>query len=110
MQTLTRYCEFLELEKPVDLRIIQRFNKSADAYYEPIYNLKGKLKRHKITVYMVGACRDFDTLLAHELVHAWQEEKGFTKRAHGRHFRCMAQKIGAEFNLKDLYLAGIDVD
>ena len=93
MQTLNRYCEFLELQKPVDLRIIQRFNKSADAYYEPIYSEKGKLKRHKITIYTVDACRDFDTLLAHELVHAWQEEKGFTKRAHGKQFRRMAHKI-----------------
>lgn len=110
MNSLIAYSSFLGLKKPVDLRIISRYEKYADAYYEPVYSSSGKLKRHKITIYLIDACRDFETLLAHELIHAWQEETRKTKKAHGKAFVRCAKKMELEFNLKELYLAGIDVD
>jgi hypothetical protein len=110
MNSLIAYSDFLGLKKPVDLRVVSRYEKTADAYYEPVYSLSGKLKRHKITIYLIDACRGFETLLAHELIHAWQEETRKTKKMHGRAFRKCAKKMELEFNLKELYIPGVDVD
>ena len=108
MKNLYAYIKYLGLKKPVNLRIITRKNRFADAEYEPEYSDKtGKLKEHNITIYFKNNCRDFDTLVAHELIHAWQEEN---KKAeiHGPHFRRLAAKMEKEFGLKSIYLPDVD--
>lgn len=108
MKTLYEYIKYLGLKKPVNLRIITRKNRWADAEYEPEYSDKtGKLKEHNITIYFKDNTRDFETLIAHELIHAWQEEN---KKAetHGKFFIKYARKMEKDFNLKEIYIDGVD--
>jgi hypothetical protein len=108
MKNLHAWIKFLGLKKPVNIRIINRKNKWADADYEAEYSDKtGKLKEHLITIYYKDNCRDFDTLVAHELIHAWQEEN---KKAetHGKYFIKYARKMEKEFGLTEIYLPDVD--
>lgn len=108
MKTLYEYIKFLGLKKPVNLRIVTRRNKSADAEYEPEYSDKtGKLKEHKITIFFKDNTRDFETLLAHELIHAWQEEHK-ARETHGPAFIKYARKMEKHFGLREIYISGID--
>ena len=108
MKSLYEYIKFLGLKKPVNLKIITRKNRWADAEYEPEYSEKtGKLKEHKITIFFKDNCRDFETLLAHELIHAWQEENKKSE-THGEFFIKYAKKMEKEFNLKEIYIDGVD--
>lgn len=105
---LYEYIKFLGLKKPVNLRIVTRKNRFADAEYEPEYSDKtGKLKEHCITVYYKNNTRDLDTLIAHELIHAWQEENK-AQETHGPAFIKYAKKMEQHFNLREVYIEGID--
>ena len=108
MKNLYEYIKFLQLKKPVNLRIITRKNKWADADYEPEYSDKtGKLKEHLITIYYRDNTRDFETLVAHELTHAWQEENK-VRETHGPAFIKYAKKMEKAFGLHEVYINGID--
>jgi hypothetical protein len=108
MKNLYTYIKYLGLKKPVNLRIVTRKNRFADAEYEPEYSDKtGKLKEHNIIIYFKNNCRDFDTLVAHELIHAWQEENK-KQETHGPFFIKYARKMEKEFNLREIYLPDID--
>jgi len=110
MNNLYDYIKFLGLKKPVNLRIITRKNKWADAEYEPEYSDKtGKLKEHLITVFYKNNTRDLDVLIAHELIHAWQEENKYTE-IHGPAFIKYARKMEKQFGLCEIYIAGTDLE
>ena len=109
MQNLNRYIEFLGLKLPVTLTVKTREGKTCEAFYIGDYSTKtGKLKGHKITIYTKNSGRDFDTLLAHELIHAWQEEKGKAE-IHGQYFQTLADSMSASFGLKDIFITGVDL-
>lgn len=108
MKTLYKYIQYLGLKKPVNLKIITRKNRWADAEYEPEYSDKtGKLKQHNITIYFKDNSRDFETLVAHELIHAWQEENKKSE-THGKYFIKYARKMEKDFNLTEIYIDGVD--
>lgn len=107
MKNLYEYIKFLKLKKPVNLRIITRKNKFADAEYLPTYHDSGRLKEHRIWIYLKDNSREFETLLAHELIHAWQEEHK-KKEIHGKFFVKYAKKMEKHFNLKEIYLPDVD--
>lgn len=110
MKSLYDYIKFLGLKKPVNLRIITKKNRWADAEYEGEYSDKtGKLIAHNITVYFKNNSRDFETLIAHELIHAWQEENK-KHETHGKHFIKYARKMEKQFNLKEIYIEGVDLE
>jgi hypothetical protein len=110
MNRLYDYIKFLGLKKPINLRIITKKNRWADAEYEGEYSDKtGKLIAHNITVYFKNNSRDFETLIAHELIHAWQEENKKSE-THGKYFIKYARKMEKEFNLSEIYIEGIDLD
>lgn len=110
MKSLYEYIKFLGLKKPVNLRIVTRKNRFADAEYEPEFSDKtGKLKEHKITIFLKDNSRDFETLLAHELIHAWQEENKKTE-THGEFFIKYAKKMEKEFSLTEIYLPDVDLE
>ena len=110
MKSLYEYIKFLGLKKPVNLRIVTRKNRFADAEYEPEFSDKtGKLKEHKITIFLKDNSRDFETLLAHELIHAWQEEHKKTE-THGKFFIKYAKKMEEQFNLTEIYLPDVDLE
>ena len=108
MKSLYEYIKFLGLKKPVNLRIITKKNRWADAEYEGDYSDKtGKLIGHNITVYFKDNSRDFETLVAHELIHAWQEENKKSE-THGPAFIKYARKMEKHFNLREIYLPDVD--
>ncbi len=108
MKSLYEYIKFLGLKKPVNLRIITKKNKWADAEYEPEYSDKtGKLREHNITVYFRDNTRDFETLVAHELIHAWQEENR-AHETHGPAFIKYARKMEKHFGLREVYIPEVD--
>lgn len=107
MKYLTKYINYLQLQKPVVIRLITKPYKKADAEYRPRYNNRGKLKSHDIWVYLCGNTRTFKTLLAHELIHAWQAENSKTE-IHGKYFRKYAKKMEKHFKLQDIYIRNID--
>lgn len=110
MTNLYDFIKYLGLKKPVNLRIVTRKNRFADAEYEAEYSDKtGKLKEHQITIYYKNNCRDLDTLIAHELIHAWQEENKKTE-IHGKYFIKYARKMEKDFNLKEIYIEGVDLN
>jgi predicted SprT family Zn-dependent metalloprotease len=51
--------------------------------------------------------RDFNTLLAHELIHAWQEENRKAE-THGKHFKKLAKQLESQFGFTEIYIKGID--
>jgi hypothetical protein len=106
---MKQFIDYLKLKKPVTIRIVPRKNPECDAEYEPEYSERGKLCEHFITVYTNNPTRDFETLIAHELIHAWQEEHKKTE-THGPAFIKYANKIQRDFGLRDVYIAGIDLE
>lgn len=111
MQNLNDYIKFLGLTKPVTVRVkTGKTKKSYDALYQARYSDKtGKLLGHCVTIYTQDSSRDFDTLLAHELIHAWQEEQGKTE-IHGKHFKKYAKKMNEYFGLQEIYIKGVDIN
>lgn len=108
MILLNDLIQTLGLTKPVTLTIKTRKGKDCDAYYLPLYSDRtGKLIGHKITIYTKKTTRDFETLLAHELIHAWQEEQK-KQEIHGKHFRKIAEQLELEFGLTEIFIKGID--
>lgn len=110
MQNLHDYIKYLKLKRTINLRIITRKNRFADAEYEPEYSDKtGKLIGHNITIYLRDNSREFNTLLAHELIHAWQEENKKSE-IHGPYFIKYARKMERDFNLREVYIPDVDTD
>lgn len=100
MNIITAVSQYLKLNLPADIHIKGKANKDATAKYWGLYKGR-KLKRHLIHIYL-GNIEDnpnerkLDTVIAHELIHAWQEEKGY-KDIHGRSFKKMAAKLKTRF-------------
>lgn len=108
MELLNNLIEHMGLRKPVTVTIKTRKGKDCDAMYLPHYSDRtGKLIGHKITIYTVGTSRPFDTLLAHELIHAKQEEMRLLE-IHGPFFREEAKALEQAFGLEEIYLDDID--
>jgi hypothetical protein len=108
MKTLQQFIEYLDLKKPVVLKVNTRSHKAMDGCYVPRYSDKtGKLTEHRITIYTKDTYRDFDTLVAHELIHAWQEENKKTE-IHGKYFKALAKDMGEYFGLQEVYIKGVD--
>ena len=104
---MKQFIDYLDLKKPVTIRVLPKSNRLADADYEAEYSEKGKLLGHIITIYTKGLQRDFETLIAHELIHAWQEEKKLTE-THGPQFRKYARKMETDFGLRNIYDYEVD--
>lgn len=101
-----RYAKVMRIKKPIEIRV--RFeNHVNDAEYFAKYSESGKVKRHVITVFISDDnCRDIETLIVHELIHAYQEENNRRDKFHGKTFQRMARKFSEYPNI---YLNGVDV-
>ena len=107
-----KFRKYLGIKKPVDILLKDSERKDATAFHEPIFSDVGKLKRHRITVYarnLNKSERSIETLLAHELIHAWQAENGATD-IHGASFAKMARPMSERFGLPDIYIPSVDSD
>jgi len=113
MENLAYYIQFLELQFPVELTFKTKSNKHDDAVYLPKFSNRGNLKAHKITLYLgnqdIYARRTLDELIAHELIHAWQQENKIVEW-HGPNFIMMAIAMKHTFDLPNIYLAELDAD
>jgi hypothetical protein len=107
MKNLFDYINYLQLQKPVVIRLVTKPYKKADAEYRPRYSNSGKLKSHDIWVYLTNNTREFNSLLAHELIHAWQAENNVTE-IHGKYFQKYAKKMEKDFLLQNIYIPNID--
>lgn len=99
----------LMLEKPVKIVFSKKPHGSWDACYTPRFNRWGEVKQHHVKIYNnADRARDVPTLIAHELIHAWQEENCVAD-IHGKPFRKMARKIAKRFPaLKNVYIKHLD--
>lgn len=94
----------LKLTVPVELRLCFR-DSDNDAEYVPRFNDRGELKRHIIKLFIGDNNRDTETLIIHELIHAWQEENKIVE-IHGKSFAKMARKWP---QYPDVYIPEIDL-
>lgn len=109
MNKLNDFINYLGLKKPVELTIKTVRGEDEDAYYVPIRSDRGRLIGHEIVIFTVDTQRLFDTLLAHELIHAWQEEKKLTE-THGPKFKDMAMNMEETFDLIEVYIPEVDIE
>ena len=113
MENLAYYIEFLGLKSPVELTFKTKSNKHSDAVYLPKFSNRGNLKAHKITLYLgnqdITARRTIDELIAHELIHAWQQENKIVEW-HGSNFIMMAIAMKHAFDLPNIYIADLDLE
>ena len=114
---LIDYCvEWLGLEKPYTIKLNSKGKKSASAEYRASYNRGGELVSHQITIYLGNQpedTRDIETLIAHELIHAFQEEHNIIE-IHGDDFIDVAGLLSmyletAGMYIGQIYIAGVDV-
>jgi len=96
----------LEIRKPVDIKLSTRRSKIS-GLYDPIYSDSGRLKSHKITIWLDKDNRPLKTLIAHELIHAWQEENK-KQDIHGESFRDLAQYLESKYNMRDIFDPELD--
>lgn len=107
--------ETLQLSKPIDLRLRFQSNEETDAEYNPRFDKRGNIKRHVITLYVSREFefeRDFQTLLAHELIHAWQAENNI-EDIHGQLFQEWACRLEKEYGpimLNRIYDPELDLE
>jgi hypothetical protein len=99
---------FLNIQKPYKIVIKPKLKDNRGEYFA-MYR-KGKLVSHLIRISlhnMQYELRSLDTLIVHEFIHAWQEEKGITD-IHGPEFQTMAKFLGHHLKLESIYLKGTD--
>lgn len=88
---------YMALLRKFEIILKDKVKKTYTAKYEALYNDRGELVKHLITVYVGNLFknpgeRNIETLIAHELVHAWQEETG-AEDTHGDSFVQMAGQL-----------------
>ena len=110
---IQEFVSFLGLNVKFDIQLRNTAKDTATAEYWSLRNEKGKLKKHIIRVYLLNIWgnpleRDLETIIAHELIHAWQEEMEYLD-IHGSTFKLMAADMSIEFNLPNIYIPKIDL-
>lgn len=97
----------LGLKKPFRINLKPKIKHNAEGLYWGLYR-RGKLISHRIDIlFGPETSRDTDTLILHELIHAWQEENGF-KDIHGASFRSMAWTLVKLTGKAEIYLPDTD--
>ena len=101
---------YLKLKIPYSIIIKSRLRDCA-GLYNSVYH-GDTLVNHRISIslYHTGKyfVRDLNTVIVHELIHAWQEENGIIE-THGIEFQQMAVKLGGILNMPNIYLKDYDV-
>lgn len=108
----------LELKHKINFEFKPNSHKWMRAYHEAKINSQGKLKSHKIVIYMGDVeteTRNLMTILIHELIHAWQTEQIAYNGAnpemqdHGIEFQEMAQHLQQIYFYWNIYDPELDV-
>lgn len=106
---IQKLINFLELKNPVEIQIRSKKKKKMEAGYWGLYAEDGELKSHLIRIYGFDTGRPLETLIAHELIHAWQEEN-YIDEVHGHMFITVAHNIGKAFGIPDIYIPELDLE
>lgn len=91
----------LNLKLPIKFVLEEKDNSTA-GYYIPLYSKKGIIRKHKIFINMLDGGRSFESLIAHEMIHAWQEENR-KKDCHGKSFIKMSQHIQNVLKIEGIF-------
>lgn len=120
MDKLFQYCiYFLSINAPVRFEFRQRIWKGNAGVHWATIKDNGKIKEHIIKVsslqmYNGDNGRDFNSVVAHEFVHAWQAEyKPWKKKSHNKDFVDMAGKlqkflVNMDVEIGDIYIKEYD--
>ena len=119
MTDLFQYCIFfLGLNSPVRFEYREKIWKGNTGVHWALIYDTGEVKEHIIkasSLHMVSNDnRSFESVLAHEFVHAWQAEyKRWKKKSHNKDFQNMAKKLQEflteeGFDIQDIYLPEVD--
>lgn len=111
---IQQFAEYVGLKRPFEIQLRNTEKDSATAEYWALVTEKGKIKRHIIRVYLRNIWensleRDLETIIAHEFIHAWQQEMGH-EDTHGNSFRQMADIMSAYFGLPNIYNPELDIE
>lgn len=106
---IQKLINFLELKNPVEIQIRSKKRKKMEAGYWGLYAEDGELKSHLIRIYGFDTSRPLETLIAHELIHAWQEEN-YIDEVHGPEFIETAREIEDNFGIRDIYIPELDLE
>jgi hypothetical protein len=103
--------EILKIQNPVEIVLRDRIYKGYLGVHWIEVKDSGKIKCHIIKISLKGLekdYRDFQTILAHEFIHAWQAEyKPFKKIAHNPTFRRMSKFLENELADRGYVVSGI---
>jgi hypothetical protein len=95
-KVITLASKILNLKAPVEVRFVPKLrNKSWNAYHIGRFNDSNKVIRHviKIITGYEDSKRNTRTILAHEMVHAWQTEYAPKSAVHGKVFQRKACEL-----------------
>lgn len=114
MSKVIEAVKYMRIQKPYKLKLLKRAKVDATAEYWGLYNRDKTLSSHLIHIYLKNISdnpneRPLETLIIHELVHAWQEECGFTDN-HGYSFKWMSAELEDVLKLPDIYIPGRDLE
>ena len=109
MNIITTCVQVLKITRPFNITIKSAENKKVDAWYIPIYSPKKHNLTHEIVIYFGNNTRPIESCIAHEFVHAWQEENGITEY-HGPKFKYQAQKLEYITGLSGIFRAETDIN
>ena len=104
--------KFISLEKPYTIKLNSKGKRSASAEYRASYNRGGELVSHQITIYLGNQpqdTRDIETLVAHELIHAFQEEHNIIE-IHGDDFIDVAGLLSMYLETAGIYVGNIYIE
>ena len=108
----------LNLQHKINFEFKPNSHKWMRAYHEAKINSQGKLKSHKIVIYMGDIeteTRGLMPILIHELIHAWQTEQIAYNGAdaemqdHGIEFQEMARHLEFVYDYWLIYHPELDV-
>lgn len=109
---IQQFADWLGIKKPYEIEIRSKSHKKMTAAYWGLYTEKGNLSKHLIRVYLGNFTnpneRPLESIIAHEMIHAWQEENGINE-IHGLKFIAKAQGISRAFNLTQVFIPGTDI-
>lgn len=108
---INKYVKYLGLKCPYTIKLKSKESRDTAAYWTMV-NDHGILDYHLIHIYMGNLRykgeRDLETLIAHELIHAWQAENNLDE-IHGPGFIKIAAKMSEKFELPRIYIPEVDI-
>lgn len=101
IEKLIAHCiKYLEIKANVEVKFRTKFprNMKGTRAYHNAWVRNNKVIRHVIQLLMIEDARDAETVIAHEFVHAWQDEYAPKSAVHGVKFQVMATRLREYLN------------